>query len=213
MKIRIVLSTPNYLIAVKPEGLLSESPGLPDLLREQEKLPALHPVHRLDQTTGGLLLIAKNPEASAVLQTLFQSGKVIKEYKAIACGTLTESEGYWSDLLFHDKSRNKTYVVRNERKGVKKAELAWIRERSAEADGTPVHLVRVSLHTGRTHQIRVQFASRGFPLLGDRKYGCRIKKDGIALWASRLCFKDPFTGEMTDAVSDPPESGVWAGLF
>jgi 23S rRNA pseudouridine1911/1915/1917 synthase len=180
----------SLIVCEKPVGVSSESPGLPELLGEQAGAK-VWPVHRLDRDTGGVMVFALSAAGCASLQRLFQGSEVSKEYLAVVCGCPGESSGCWQDLLWHDKTRNKTYVVRRMRKGVKEALCEWETVSSVTHDGQPFTLVRVRLHTGRTHQIRVQFASRGIPLAGDRKYGASVRADTPALWASGISFPHP----------------------
>ena len=107
---------------------------------------------------------------------------MVKEYVAMVHGTPPET-GDWRDLLFKDSSKNKVFVVKKERTGVKKARLEFIRLTEGESS-----LVRIRLHTGRSHQIRVQFSSRGFPLVGDHKYGSRDEAKAPALFSCRISF-------------------------
>lgn len=180
----------SLIVCEKPVGVSSESPGLPEMLGDRAGT-AVWPVHRLDLGTGGVMVFALSSACCASLQRLFHDSKVIKEYMAVVCGCPAESSGLWKDLLWHDKVRNKTYVVSRVRKGVKEALCEWETVSSAVRDGQAFTLVRVRLHTGRTHQIRVQFASRGFPLAGDRKYGSPVRADTVALWASGISFPHP----------------------
>ena len=107
---------------------------------------------------------------------------MIKEYVALVHGAPPET-GDWTDILFKDSSKNKVFVVKKERKGVKKARLEFTRLTDADPS-----LVRIRLHTGRSHQIRVQFASRGFPLVGDRKYGGKDEHSAPMLFSCKLTF-------------------------
>ena len=144
---------------------------------------SIFPVHRLDREVSGLMVFAKDAQAAAHLS---KPGNMEKEYLAVCAGCPDPAEGIMEDLLFHDRSRNKTYVVKKERKGVKPAKLAyWVLEPGQERS-----LVRVRLFTGRTHQIRVQFASRGYPLAGDRKYGGKTAEE-IGLRSQKLRIRHP----------------------
>ena len=210
LNIQILCSRPGFLVCVKPAGVLSESPGLPDLLCTQEKLPRLYPVHRLDLGTGGLMVLAKTSAACAKLTGCFAEGLVQKSYYAIVETGELPIRGTYSDYLFHDRYKNKTFIVKTLRKGVKKASCDWQKIATAEENGSCLHLIRVELHTGRTHQIRVQFASRGMPLLGDQRYGSKHKDSSMALWASGLSFPDPSNEQ--DILSfqiNPPEEDPW----
>ena len=129
------------------------------------------------------MVFAKTAPAAAKLSQAIAGGTLQKEYLAVLERSPEQAEGELSDLLFHDRFKNKTYVVSKERKGVKKASLSY--RVVAEADG--LCLVHVRLHTGRTHQIRVQFASRRLPLLGDFRWAARLH-------ASARCRKQPVSG-------------------
>ena len=128
-----------------------------------------------------------------------------KEYLAVIKGIPTENEGVYKDFLFKDSSKNKSFVVKRARKGVKEASLEY-RLLDSHDD---ISLVFVKLHTGRTHQIRVQFASRKTPLLGDGKYGSRDNRCDTALWSCRLSFVHPVTNKSVSCVSMPPEEYPW----
>ncbi|MBP5727891.1 MAG: RluA family pseudouridine synthase [Clostridia bacterium] len=194
-----------FLICIKPVGLISESPGLPDILSAQLNRK-LYPVHRLDQGTGGVCMLALSSKACAGLQKLFTEDRIQKEYLAVISGVPETSQGTYRDLLYHDKKTNKSYIVSHERKGVKEALCNWTVLGSAEHDGQPLSLLRILLHTGRTHQIRVQFASRGYPLAGDRRYGSRIRASVPALWASGISFSHPWNDGAQISVSSRPDS-------
>ena len=127
-----------------------------------------------------------------------------KIYLAVLRGVPEAPEAALEDLLFHDSRTNKTFVVDRPRKGVREAKLDY--RVLAEAEG--LSLVRVRLHTGRTHQIRAQFASRGLPLLGDIRYGSRADCTP-ALWAWRLRFRHPKTGSAVDVLCPPPDDYPW----
>ena len=176
----ILYSDKDIAVCVKPLGLDSES-GMCAALKETLG-GDFFCVHRLDKNVGGVMVYARQKAAAARLSTLIQNGELVKEYVALVRGTPPES-GDWEDLLFKDSSKNKVFVVKRERKGVKKARLEFKRLSAGESS-----LVRVRLHTGRSHQIRVQFASRGYPLLGDHKYGARDQRTEPALFSCCLRF-------------------------
>ena len=210
--IPVLYSDKEFLVCSKPVGVISESPGLPDMLQEQLGC-RFYPVHRLDQGTGGVCILAASPHACTALHNLFLEGKVIKEYLAVISGKPEEKNGSFLDYLFHDKRSNKSYVVRQKRKGVKEALCDWKVIGSAFCNDQTLSLVHVSLHTGRTHQIRVQFSSRGFPLVGDRKYGSRIKASVPALWAYNLSFPHPRNEAVKVSVSSAPDGTFPWTLF
>ena len=182
----ILYSDKQIAVCVKPVGLDSEH-EVPKALQEQLG-GELFPIHRLDKNVGGVMVYARTKQAAAELSKTVQEGTRVKEYVALVHGTPPEI-GDWSDLLWKDSSKNKVFVVKRERKGVKKARLEF--QRLTEGDTS---LVRVRLYTGRSHQIRVQFASRGFPLLGDHKYGARDNSPAPMLFSCCLTF--PHSGQL-----------------
>jgi len=188
-------------VCEKPAGLLSEGEGkdaLPSLLASRLG-GEIYPVHRLDRETSGLMVFARTKSAAAQLSRELTDGSLQKEYLALLCGIPQEKQARLSDLLFYDRRAGKSFVVRKERKGVKLAELDY--EVLAEEQGRS--LVRVALLTGRTHQIRVQFASRKLPLVGDRRYGAPADGASIALHSFHLRFIHPKTGEPMEFFSAP----------
>ncbi len=205
---RILYEDGYFLICEKPAGAISQG-GEDDMVkRVSEYLGGVcYPVHRLDRGTGGLLALAKTRGAAARLSELFRERGAEKEYLAVIRGAPEAEAGEYRDLLFRDASKNKSYVVKRMRKGVKEASLSY-RTVARAADMT---MVRVTLRTGRTHQIRVQFASRGTPLVGDGKYGGG-QGGNIALWSHVLRFDHPFTGEPVSVTLPPPESWPWTAF-
>ena len=176
----ILYSDKNIAVIVKPVGLDSEH-DVPAALVEQLG-GECYPIHRLDQNVGGVMVFARNKQTAASLSKSVQEGTMVKEYVAMVHGTPPEA-GDWTDLLFKDSTKNKVFVVKKERRGVKKARLEYKRLTEGETS-----LVRIRLHTGRSHQIRVQFASRGFPLVGDRKYGGKDSSPAPMLFSCKLTF-------------------------
>ena len=180
----ILYSDKNIAVCVKPVGLDSEK-QVPQALAEQ-LAGEFFPIHRLDQNVGGVMVFARTKQSAASLSKAVQEGTMVKEYVAMVHGTPPES-GDWEDLLWKDSRKNKVFVVKRQRGGVKKARLEYRRLSEGETS-----LVRIRLHTGRSHQIRVQFSSRGFPLVGDHKYG---SKDGsTAPMLFSCCISFPFAG-------------------
>lgn len=194
-------------VVVKPAGVLSQGDAenaMPALL--QKRLGgAIFPVHRLDQPTGGVMVYARTQDAAAKLSAQMQSEAFGKEYLAVLDGTPEPAEGELHDLLFFDRQKGKSYAVRRKRAGVKDARLTY----RVLAQAEELTLVRVRLFTGRTHQIRVQFSSRGWPLTGDGKYGSRNNHCAPALWSAELHFAHPVTGETLTFRSQPPEAYPW----
>ena len=183
----------DYVICVKPVGMDAEH-EVPTALKEALG-GEIYPVHRLDQNVGGVMIYARTRFAAAALSKAVQEGSLVKEYVAIVHGAPPET-GDWTDLLWKDSSKNKVFVVKRERKGVKKARLEFHRLTEGERS-----LVRIRLHTGRSHQIRVQFASRGYPLVGDRKYGARDEATAPMLFSCCLTF--PWKGTLQKFESLP----------
>lgn len=181
----VLYSDNAIVVCVKPVGVDSEH-GLTQLLEEKLGGP-FFPIHRLDANVGGVMVFARTKKAAAELSQAVQAGTMVKEYVALVHGLPPET-GDWTDFLFKDSKKNKVFVVKRERKGVKKARLEYTRLTDVEPA-----LVRVRLHTGRSHQIRVQFASRGYPLLGDHKYGARDGRAAPALFSCCLTF--PYGGK------------------
>ncbi len=178
----LLYSDQNIAVCVKPVGLDSEH-ALPEKLKEALGGECFA-VHRLDVNVGGVMVYARTKQAAAQLSRLVQDGSLVKEYVAKVHGPVPEA-GDWTDLLFKDSRKNKVFVVDRERKGVKKARLEF-----RHLGGG---LVRIRLHTGRSHQIRVQFASRGFPLVGDHKYGARDEQTEPMLFS--CCLRFPYGGK------------------
>lgn len=197
-----------YVVCIKPAGIPSQGEGLDAMpVRLAAEVGGeIYPVHRLDQAVGGVMVYARTKQAAAALSRAIQEGRMEKDYLAVLTKPMAEASGTLRDLLYHDRVKNKTYVVKRKRNGVKEAVLDY-ETLASGAEGT---LVRVHLHTGRTHQIRVQFASRGCPLAGDGKYGG--KGSAPLLWSYRLAFPDPRDGTMR-IFERRPEESAWDVLF
>ena len=211
MDIEIIYKDRDVLVCRKPAGV----PSQPDPSGQESVLSALSTeyknvslVHRLDTPTGGVMVFALSKKAAAGLSALVQDhARFVKEYLAVLPCAPEEKEGELHDFLYHDKRTNKAFAVDKARKGSKEASLSYRVLATIENGRT---LVLVRLHTGRTHQVRVQFASRGMPLLGDGKYGSREKCPYIALWAYRLAFPHPVNGKEVAAEALPPlDSAPW----
>lgn len=193
------------VVAIKPAGVLSqegERSSLPAKLKE-ELGGDIFCVHRLDRETAGIMVFARSQKAAAVLSQDIALKKFEKEYFAVVTGTLDEAEGSLSDLLFFDRKKGKVFPVKRERKGVKSALLHYS---VLESDGA-FSLVRVTPVTGRTHQIRVQFASRKHPLFGDRKYGGG--HGTLGLFSNKITFSHPISGERLSFTALPNQEEPW----
>lgn len=175
----------GLVACIKPVGLDSET-EVPAALKEIIG-GELFPIHRLDKNVGGVMVYARTRAAAATLSKAVQESSIVKEYVAMVHGTPPE-KGDWEDFLFKDSRNNKVFVVKKERKGVKYARLEFDRLAAGETS-----LVHIRLHTGRSHQIRVQFSSRGFPLVGDHKYGSRDAATEPMLFSCRITL--PWNGE------------------
>lgn len=192
----------DILIVEKPVGLPCEAKSGETVcsVLEKEKGFSVHLIHRLDKEVGGVLALAKNKKAAAFLGNEMQNGVFLKEYFAVTDGVPKVREGVLKDLLFKDSVKGRSYVVKRPRKGVKEASLEY--NVLGESGGKA--LLKIKLHTGRTHQIRVQLSSRKLPLCGDRKYGSRDEAVKTpSLRAAQLTIKIP-SGEIKSFYSPPP---------
>lgn len=194
-------------VAVKPDGVLStdEPGGMPELVREALGGGCVRTVHRLDRVVSGLMVLARSPESASALSAQIREQSFGKDYLAVVHGVPEAPEGTYTDLLLRNKAERKTYVVHHLEKGVQEAILDYELLGTAE----DLSLVHITLRTGRTHQIRAQFSSRGLPLVGDRKYS--LLEDGcpIALWSHALSFRHPVTGEPLSFSAPPPRREPW----
>lgn len=197
----------DIIVCIKPAGVLStdEPGGVPELVRQALADPDanVRTVHRLDRVVSGLMVLARSKKAAAELSRQIREDRFEKEYMAVVHGTLPP-EGRFRDLLLRNKEERKTYIAVAPGKDVQEAVLEYRRLKDAQG----MSRVQIRLLTGRTHQIRAQFSGRGFPLIGDKKYGLQEDCD-IALWSCRLSFDHPWTGERLEFVKEPPESYPW----
>lgn len=175
---------------------------------ERDMPHGLFCIHRLDRAASGLLVYAGSKKAAAALSEQLLRGEIKKSYLIVVKGHLTEPEGELRDYLYKDSRKQKMFPVKKIRAGVKEAILRY----SLIEEQFGFSLIRVWLVTGRFHQIRAQFAARGLPLLGDGKYGSRIKCSSIALFCDRLYFKNPENGEEIEVELPMPESFPWKGI-
>ncbi len=176
----------DIVVCIKPVGLDSEK-EMPAAL-SNELGGEIFTLHRLDKNVGGVMIFARNKKTAAYFSKLISEGKLIKEYIACVHGVPPEN-GVLEDFLFKDSRKNKVFVVKRERKGVKKAKLEY----KLLSTDEETSLVRIKLHTGRSHQIRVQFSSRGYPIVGDHKYGSRDERKAPMLFSCALAF--PYKGK------------------
>lgn len=185
--IEILFENNDFVACIKPVGIASQNDKTQDMVKllTQQLSSPIFPVHRLDTAVGGTMVFAKNQKTAANLSKQIQNGTFRKKYLAVVSGRPEADSAVLEDLLFKDSSKNKSYVVKRERKGVKKAKLEYELVSYAEN----MSLLKILLHTGRSHQIRVQFASRKLPLIGDGKYGSKDNRCNVALWSSEIAFK------------------------
>ena len=211
-KVSILFEDASVLVCEKPAGMpvqadRSKNIDLETYLKnylfetqEGEEEPYLTAVHRLDRPVGGLMVFAKTKEAAADLSRQIQNHQFEKYYQAIVCGTLQEEFGTFEDDLLRDGKTNTTRVVPAGTEGARHAELDYELIDEIELKDGVYSWVLVILHTGRHHQIRVQFASRGFGLYGDTKYNPKYQNTKkkymqLGLYSTRLAFCHPVTGE------------------
>lgn len=204
--IEVLHNDKNLIVCIKPSGTLSEfnvnSPiSLPAILMKENNISEIFCVHRLDKEVSGVMIYAKNAKAAAELSKQINEGIFKKEYLASVHGKVSKETDSFVDLLYHDKSKNKTYVVNRERRGVKRAELNYNLVKYIESDD--VSVVNIELLTGRTHQIRVQFASRGLPICGDRKYGADDDIKPMRLHSRKITFVSLTNGSLLSFTSVP----------
>lgn len=202
----------SIAVCIKQPGQLSEDKGessVPALLRNELGADYVGVVHRLDRPVGGVMVYALTPAAAACLSKEAAEGTMKKEYAAVVRGVPEKRGGMLVDLLLHDIRRNKSFVVSTKRRGVKEARLLYRHMAEVECGDGTVSLERIKLITGRTHQIRVQFASRGNPLVGDGRYGGKdaLLKDP-ALYCVRMSFTHPDGREMS-FTAPAPEGYPW----
>ncbi|MBO4343473.1 MAG: RluA family pseudouridine synthase [Clostridia bacterium] len=211
-KIKILKTEKNYISVIKKAGMICErSDGnikAESMVNELEKElgTEVFPIHRLDKETSGVMIFALTREGAAALGKTVSDGEFHKTYLAVSEGIFDEKSGEMEDFLYRDAKKNKSYAVKTERKGVKKAKLEYEVLDEKEIYGKDFSLVRIKLFTGRTHQIRVQFSHRGHPVAGDRKYGSRTDlKEKIALFSEKIEFSDPFSHKTVSFEAKPDE--------
>lgn len=200
----------DIVVCIKPPRVVStdEPGGLPDLVREALGDSNIRTVHRLDRVVSGLMVLARTKKSASELSRQIMAGEFDKEYLAVIHGIPEAAAGTLRDLLLRNKQERKTYVVTECVKDVQEAILNY---RVLSGTDT-LSKVRIELVTGRTHQIRAQFSSRGLPLVGDRKYGSQDDSCDIALWSHRIAFNHPYTGKRMEFIQDPPSAYPWTIL-
>lgn len=208
----LIYTDEHIVVCLKPPRVLStdEPGGVPDLVRHALDDPKadVRTVHRLDRVVGGLMVLARNAKAASELSRQIRDGGFDKEYMAVLHGIPKEKQATLRDLLGRDKARRMTYVAKEPAKGVQEAVLDY----RVIAEAEDMSKVRIHLHTGRTHQIRVQFSSRNLPLVGERKYSTLEDPCEIALWSCMLEFTHPVSGKRMTFFHEPPGTYPWTEL-
>ena len=202
----------DIVVCIKPARVLStdEPGGLPDLVRQELGNPKedIRTVHRLDRVVSGVMVLARNAAAASELSRQIREDAFDKEYLAVIHGCPEDNWGTLTDLLYRNKARRMTMVADAPGKGVQEAILDY---QVLSCNGQ-MSLVKIQLHTGRTHQIRVQFASRGMPLVGERKYATLEDPCEIALWSHKIGFVHPATGKRMVISEEPPAIYPWTAV-
>lgn len=203
----IIYQDKDIVVAIKPGRVLStdEPGGMPELVRQALGTEDVRTVHRLDRVVSGLMVLARSAEAASELSRQIRENQFEKEYMAVVHGAPEQDAGRLQDLLFRDKARKMTMVANEPGKGVLPASLRY----RVLNKNNGMSRVRIALETGRTHQIRVQFASRNLPLVGERKYSTLADDCEIALWSYRLAFTHPTTGKPMEFTLEPPATYPW----
>lgn len=199
----------SIVVCIKPARILStdEPGGLPELIRQSLGNPEsdVRTVHRLDRVVSGVMVLARNAGAASELSRQIRESIFQKEYLAVLHGVPKAMNGMLTDLLYRDKARRMTMVAKEPGKGVQEAVLDY----QILGSSGDLSKAAIRLHTGRTHQIRVQFSSRGFPLVGERKYSEGEDSCELALWSHRIAFQHPQTGENMEFCQEPPQVYPW----
>ncbi len=209
----VLYENDHIAICEKPVGIISQSTsdrtGFADMAAERFGYAAI--INRLDTQVGGAVLFAKNPKSASLLSEMASDHTICKIYLAVVEGRPAEDRGVYEDLLFKDSRKNKSFVVQRMRKGVKKASLEYEVIDTVQFNGKTLTLVKIKLHTGRTHQIRVQFSSRKMPLSGDGKYGSKDNGCSVSLWSHSISLH--VAKADISAVSVPPAETYPWNLF
>lgn len=207
---KIIYKDSDILVCIKPARVLStdEPGGVPELIRNAigDLGADIRTVHRLDRVVSGLMVLARNSKAASGLSSQIRDGVFQKEYLAVIHGCPIDPKGTLKDLLYRDKARKMTFIADKPEKGVQEAVLDY---RVLSSAGQ-LSKIQIMLHTGRTHQIRVQFSSRGWPLAGERKYANLNDACEIALWSYRLGFHHPAHGQWMEFSEEPPAQWPWS---
>ena len=211
-KLDILYADQDILVCIKPARVLStdEPGGLPSLVRTAlgDEKADVRTVHRLDRVVSGVMILARNAKAASELSRQIRENEFEKEYLAVVHGKPEANSGTLTDLLYRDKARKMTIVASEPAKGVQEAILDY----SVINGSDKMSRIKIQLHTGRTHQIRVQFSSRNMPLVGERKYCTLEDPCEIALWSHKIAFTHPGTGKRVEFSKEPPKIYPWTAV-
>ncbi len=212
--IKVLHFDKQIIVCEKPAGILSQADSsgaknLPEILKKETNSYYVEAVHRLDKPVGGVMVYARQREAAGILSEAVKAHKMQKVYLAVVHGAPKEPNGVMRDFLYRDAKHCKSYVVKSERKGAKEAILRYEVLETINSGKETFSLVKVELETGRTHQIRVQFSSRGMPLVGDERYGGAADKCPIALFSHKIAFSHPKTRQNMEFSLLPPKGFPW----
>lgn len=222
---KIIHQTAEYVVVCKAAGEDSEH-DLPEMLAEQngDRATDYYVVHRLDQAVAGLLVLARNRVTAAELIRQLTENRLRKTYLCVVPGVPAPASGEMQDLLYKDKMKKKMFPVKRKRAGVKEASLRYHvletklmnttvtsskQEDTAAVSASQLTLIEVELQTGRFHQIRCQFAARKLPLVGDGKYGSRVRSPHLALFCRQLSFYDAKEKKECSFTAAPPAEFPW----
>ena len=222
---KIIHQTAEYVVVCKAAGEDSEH-DLPEMLAEQngDRATDYYVVHRLDQAVAGLLVLARNRVTAGELSRQLTENRLRKTYLCVVPGVPAPVSGEMQDLLYQDKMKRKMFPVKRKRAGVKEASLRYHvletklmnttvtsskQEDTAAVGASQLTLVEVELQTGRFHQIRCQFAARKLPLVGDGKYGSRVRSPHLALFCRQLSFYDAKEKKECSFTAAPPAEFPW----
>lgn len=223
MDLKVIYEDNHLLVVEKPVNILSQADntGEKDMvglckeyIKEKYNKPGnvfIGLVHRLDRPVGGVMVFARTSKAASRLSDQVRTRKISKSYKAVVLGKC-EKSGEYVDYLYKDKTKNIVKVVDKSFKGGKEAKLTYNLLATTYSDKVKMNLslVDIYLHTGRSHQIRVQFSSRKHPLFGDQRYSKHaIVGQQIGLWSYKMEIEHPTSRERMTFICQPPDQYPW----
>lgn len=209
----VVEKTPNIPSQADKTGDMDMLTLVKNYIKEKYNKPGnvyLGLVHRLDRPVGGVMVFAKTSKAASRLSEQVRTKSLKKIYLAVVDGKVEKSKGILEDYLYKDERNNISKVVNATKKNAKLAKLDY--EVLKYNEVKDLSLLKVNLHTGRHHQIRVQLSNFGHSIFGDQKYGTRGKGKQIALWAYSLTIVHPVTKEAMTFEDLPEPVGTWCIL-